>query len=58
MIKTELSSFITQQTGLLILKIEPTDRKILKSLVLPLKKLSITEDYTSEELILTISNYI
>jgi len=58
MIKTELSSFITRQIGQLISKIEPTNRKILKLLVLPLNKLSMTDDYTTEELLNTLSEYI
>jgi len=58
MIKTELSSFITRQIGQLISKIETTNRKILKCLVLPLNKLSMTDDYTTEELLNTLSEYI
>lgn len=58
MIKTELSSFITRQIGQLISKIEPSNRKILKFLVLPLNKLSMTDDYTTEELLNTLSEYI
>lgn len=58
MIKTELSSFITRQIEQLISKIEPTNRKILKFLVLPLNKLSMTGDYATEELLNTLSEYI
>lgn len=58
MIKAEVSSSIIQQVGQLILKLEPTNRKILKSLILPLNKLAQTEDYTLDELVLTISHYI
>lgn len=58
MIKAEVSSSIIQQVGQLILKLEPSNRKILKSLILPLNKLAQTEDYTLDELVLTISHYI
>lgn len=58
MIKTEVSSFITRQIEQLISKIEPTNRKILKFLVLPLNKLSMTGDYATEELLNTLSEYI
>jgi hypothetical protein len=58
MIKTEVSSSIALQIGQLITKIEPENRKILKSLVQPLNKLTLTEDYALDELVLTISHCI
>jgi nuclear pore complex protein Nup98-Nup96 len=58
MIKTEVSSSIAQKIGQLISKLEPENHKVLKSLVLPLNKLTQTEDYTLDELVLTISQYM
>lgn len=58
MIKTEVSSSVAQQIGHLISKIEPANRRILKSLVLPLHKLAQMEDYALDELVLTITHYI
>lgn len=58
MIKTEVSSSIALQIGQFISKIEPENRKILKSLVQPLNKLTLTEDYALDELVLTISHCI
>jgi len=58
MIKTEVSSSIAHKIGQLISKLEPENHKVLKSLVLPLNKLTQTEDYTLDELVLTISQYI
>lgn len=58
MIKTELSSFLTRKIGQIVSKVETSNYKIFKPLVLPLNKLRTTEDYTTEELILSLSDYI
>lgn len=58
MIKTEVSSSIAHQIGQLMLKFESANSKLLKSLVLPLNKLTLTEDYALDELVLSISKYI
>lgn len=58
MIKTEVSSSIAHQIGQLMLKCEFANSKLLKSLVLPLNKLTLTEDYALDELVLSISKYI
>lgn len=58
MIKTEVSSSIAHKVGKLMSKIAPTDHKILKSLVEPLTKLTLTEDYALDELVLAISHCI
>lgn len=58
MIKTELSSVITWQIGQLISKIDPENHEILNSLALPLDKLSKTDDYTAEELLNKLCEYI
>lgn len=55
MIKTELSSSIAQQVGQFISKFEPANLKIV---VLNLNKLTLTEDYALDELVLTISHNI
>lgn len=58
MIKTEVSSSIAQQIGKLMSRLESSNYKLLKSLVLPLHKLTLAEDYALDEIILTISQYI
>jgi len=58
MIKYESCCILTRKIGKLILTIEPTDPKIIKSLIQPLIKLSMIEDYITEELVLTISQYV
>ncbi|XP_050438636.1 nuclear pore complex protein Nup98-Nup96-like isoform X2 [Adelges cooleyi] len=58
MIKTEVSSSIAQQIGLVISKLDPSKRKMLKSLVLPLNKLTLTEDYALDELVHTIHCFL
>lgn len=55
MIKTELSSSIAHQVGQLISKLEPANRTII---VQYLNKLTLTEDYALDELVLTISHNI
>jgi hypothetical protein len=58
MIKTELSSCIARKIGQLVSKVEPSNYKIFNPLVLPMNKLKITEDYATEELLLSLLDYI
>jgi len=58
MIKTEVSSSITQQIGQLISKLDLEYHKILKCLIQPLNKLTLTEDYALDELVITLSQHI
>lgn len=55
MIKTEVSSSIAMQVGQVITKLDPSKNKILKSLLIPLNKLTLTEDYSLDELVHSIS---
>lgn len=52
MIKTELSSSIAHQVGQLISKLEPVNHYII---VQYLNKLTLTEDYALDELVLSMS---
>lgn len=56
MIKIEVSSSIGKQVTKIISKIAPVNCKILKSLVLPLNKLVLTEDYALDEFIFKITH--
>lgn len=59
MIKTEVSSSIVLQIGQLLSKLEPENRKVLKSLLPTLNnKLTLAEDYALDELVLAISHYV
>lgn len=58
MIKTEVSSFIAQQIGQLIPKIQLEKRSIIKSLVQPLNKLTTAEDYATDELVREVLQYV
>lgn len=58
MIKIEVSSSIGQQVAQIITKIAPANCEILKTLVLPLNKLVLTEDYALDDLILQITQYM
>lgn len=58
MIKTEVSSSITQQIGQLISKLDLAHHNILKCLIRPLNKLTLTEDYALDELVITLSQHI
>lgn len=58
MIKTEVSSSITKEIGQLISKLDLAHHKILKCLIQPLNKLTLTEDYALDELVLTLSQHI
>lgn len=58
MIKTEVSSFIAQQIGQLIPKIQFEKRSIIKSLVQPLNKLTTAEDYATDELVREVLQHV
>ncbi|XP_050535736.1 nuclear pore complex protein Nup98-Nup96 [Daktulosphaira vitifoliae] len=58
MIKTEVSTSIAQQIGHIISKLDLPNRKMLKSLILPLNKLTLTEDYSLDEIVQTITHLL
>lgn len=55
MIKTEVSSSIAQQVAQLIPKLNSTNNKVLKTLLIPLGKLTLAEDYALDELVYKIT---